>query len=332
MGLGGMLGLFLSIVIHELAHSLVAKRAGLPIGGITLFVFGGVAGMEEEPERPGVEFAMAIAGPITSLVLAALFWGIAEGGEYLAWPMPLTKALAYLALINAIVAGFNLIPAFPLDGGRVLRSIIWGIKGDIKTATRWASRAGRGLGLLLIILGIATSFLGGSLIGGVWYVLIGLFIRGAASGSYRQMMVKQALSGATVGDFMAKDVVSVPGDASVQSLVEDYMYKHHFKMFPVTSNGRLEGLVSTKQVKPIPREEWGNRKVDDIAVKPNGTNTISPDTEVFKALREMNKNQVSRMLVVDGEQLKGVIALKDILHYLNLQMELEEGEESPFSR
>jgi Zn-dependent protease/predicted transcriptional regulator len=321
MGIIGALGLFLSIVAHEFAHSIVASRYGMPMKGITLFIFGGVAEMGEEPPKAKAEFMMAIVGPLSSIGIALIFYAIYRTSGFL--PEPISGVLAYLAWINAILAGFNLLPAFPLDGGRVLRSILWGIKKDLNWATRISSRIGSGFGILLIVMGVL-NVLRGNFIGGMWWFVLGIFLQGAAKMSYQRLVTRKALEGESVRRFMKSDPVTVKPNISLKDLVEDYVYKYHFKMFPVVENGgRLMGCVTTKDVKRVPREEWDRRNVGEIAERCTPENTIQPEKDATEALSVMNRNRASRLMVVEGERLVGVIALKDMLNFLSLKVELD---------
>lgn len=323
MGILGALGLFASIIFHEFSHSLVARRYGLPMKGITLFIFGGVAEMDDEPPSAKAEFMMAIAGPASSIVLAIGFYIVSLVGKGGLWPSPLNGVIQYLALINIILAAFNMVPAFPLDGGRVLRAALWSWKNNIKWATRMASQIGSGFGVFLIALGVV-AVLTGNLIGGIWWFLIGMFVRGAAQMSYQQVIIRQALEGEPISRFMEPNPVTVPPSITIQELIDEYVYKHHFKMFPVLDNGKLSGCVTTRQVKEIPREEWSQRVVGDLMGQCSEENTITPDTDSMKALSIMRKSDASRLLVVDGDRLVGIVSLKDMLKFLSLKVELEE--------
>jgi len=323
MGIAGALGLFGSIIFHEFCHSIVARRFGLPMKGITLFIFGGVAEMEDEPESPKAEFFMAAAGPLSSILLAGIVYLIYTVGTTAGWPGPVTAVLWYLSLLNSILAGFNLIPAFPLDGGRILRSILWRIKGSLRWSTRVASGFGSGFGIFLIVLGIV-SFIGGAFVPGIWWFLIGMFIRSASQMSYQRVLTRKALAGEPTSRFMKEDPVTVPPSASVEQLVNDYFYKYHYKMFPVSQDGRLSGCVTAKQVKGLPREQWNQRSVRDVAQPCSDENTVDAHTDAMKALSLMNRTGNSRLMVVDGQRLVGVITLKDMLKFLSLKMDLEE--------
>ncbi len=322
MGVAGTLGLFLAIILHELSHSLVARRRGLPIKGITLFIFGGVAQMEEEPTSPQTELQMAAAGPAASIALGCFFLLVRAGGRAGGWPVPVIGVISYLAFINFILAGFNLLPAFPLDGGRILRALLWRGQGSLRRATRISSRIGSGFGSILIILG-AVTFITGNFIGGVWWFLIGLFLRSAAQTSYRQVVIRKTLEGEQVARFMNERPVTVPAEATVEELVNDYVYRHHFKMYPVIENGRLAGCVTTKQVKETPREQWSTRRVGELASSCSQENSISPDAEAVTALGLMTRTGNGRLLVVDDGRLAGIITLKDLLGFLSVKLDLE---------
>jgi Zn-dependent protease/CBS domain-containing protein len=326
MGIAGALGLFVSIIIHEFFHSIVATRFGIPMKGITLFIFGGVAEMSEEPPSPKAEFLMAIAGPASSVVLALVCFAGYHAVQVANGPETLAGVLGYLAAINAILVAFNMLPGFPLDGGRMLRAGLWHWKGDIRWATRIASHVGSGFGAVLIILGIL-NVLGGNFVGGMWWFLIGMFLRGAASQSYQQVIIRKAMEGEKVRRFMNQDPVTVAPSTSIRELVEDFIYGYHYKLFPVVDNGTLLGCVTLQQVKEVPQDMRKTRTVGDVMGVCDSENTIAPDTDAMKALSRMSRTERSRLMVVDGNRLMGIITLKDLLRFLSLKVELEEGEE-----
>jgi Zn-dependent protease len=325
MGILGALGLFASIVFHEFFHSLIARKHGLPMKGITLFIFGGVAEMAESPPSPKVEFSLAIAGPLSSIFLGVFLYTIYFLGKLIGWSTPINAVFNYLALINLVLAFFNLIPAFPLDGGRLLRSALWGWKKDLRWATRIASNAGIGFGILMMGLGIINILIG-NFIGGMWWFLIGMFLRNSAATSYQQLLMKQMLSGESVYNFMNPNPISVPPHISLSQLVEDYIYKYHFKMFPVVESDKLIGCISISQVKQIPRERWREVTVGELAEDCTLENTISPQADALKALSLMNRTGKTRLMVVENDRLVGVIALKDLLKFLSLKLDLEGSE------
>jgi Zn-dependent protease/predicted transcriptional regulator len=322
MGVTGLIGLMFSLVLHELSHSLVARRYGMPIRGITLFIFGGVAEMEDEPPSAKAEFLMAIAGPIMSFGLALAFYGVSLAGEAQGLPDPVLGVTRYLAFLNALLAAFNLLPAFPLDGGRVLRSGLWHWKRDLRWATRVASRIGAALGIVLMGLGVA-SVLTGDFIGGMWRFLIGLFLHGAARASYFQLMMRRALEGEPVRRFMSAKPVTVPPATTVRELVEEFIYRHHHDMFPVTGEGKLIGCVSTREVKAVPRERWDRLTVQEIAKPCSPENTIDANQDAVKALALMQRTGKGRLMVTQQGRLVGILALKDLLHFLSLKIDLE---------
>jgi Zn-dependent protease/predicted transcriptional regulator len=324
MGIGGALLLFASIIVHELAHSLVARRSGLPMKGITLFIFGGVAEMDREPPSAKAEFQMAIAGPLTSVAVGVIFYFMSSSMRGV-WPAAVTGVLSYLALINWVLAAFNMVPAFPLDGGRVLRSLLWHWKGNIWQATRIASSIGSGFGMVMMIYAIVP-LLHGDMISAVWWFLIGMFLRGAAQGSYQQLVVQRMLEGEPIRRFMNTNPITVSPAISLEDLVENYVYKYHYKMFPVVNaSNELLGCITTKEVKEIPRSEWARNSVQAVMRATCSQDTVTPDTDAVKALAQMRSSQNSRLMVVEGGHLVAVLTLKDLLNFLSTKFELESG-------
>jgi len=322
MGVAGALGLFASIVLHELAHSLVARQHGIVMSGITLFIFGGVAEMTEEPPSPKAEFQVAIAGPIASVLVSAVCALFVSAGGVLGWPDPLTGVFKYLSVINVILVLFNMIPAFPLDGGRVLRALLWQRKKSMIEATRITSRIGVGFAFVLIGWGVLRAVFG-DVVGGVWSFLIGMFLRNAATMSYQQLLVRQSLAGETVARFMRADPITVHSDMLIATLVEDFVYRYHFKLFPVVDGDRLVGCITTRHIRGVKREEWTHTKVADVADPCGPENSIEPTVNAVQALAQMSRSRVSRLMVVDDGRLVGVVTLKDLLQFLSLKSELE---------
>jgi Zn-dependent protease/CBS domain-containing protein len=320
LGAGGAVGLFVSIVAHEVSHAIVARRNAIPMRGITLFIFGGVAEMDAEPPSAASEFRMAAAGPIASFVLGGLLFVISY---LLRWPA-IASLFAYLATINIVLAIFNLVPAFPLDGGRILRAALWHRWKNLRRATKAAATVGSLFGLLLIFGGIYMVIAHGEFIGGMWLALIGLFVRNAAAASYRQVLLRRALEGEPVRAFTRGDPVTVQSWLSVQSLVDDVIYHHHHKLYPVVDDGRLKGCVSTEDVKALPREDWRHRTVADIARGCSVENTVHPDTDALDALHAMRRGKRSRMIVAENGSLVGVLSVKDLLEFFALKVDLEE--------
>lgn len=323
MGLGGMLGLFVSIVLHELAHSLVARAFGMDIKGITLWLLGGAAELGDEPPSARAEFLMAIAGPIMSVALAGVFLGAATALGTAGATPPFEGVLRYLALLNMVLAIFNMVPAFPLDGGRVLRSILWAIKGDLHWATWLSSRIGTWFGLAAIALGILTA-ISGYLVQGFWWVILGMFIRFAADASYHQLEVSRTLADKTVRSLMTSNAVTVPPDITLDELVNKWVYRHYHEFFPVVDGDRLLGSVGREEIKQADQEKWGEVTVADVMTPAGGTGTISPEEDAVHALRKMQENTRSRLMVVEGERLVGVLTLKDMMRLISLKMDLEK--------
>jgi Zn-dependent protease len=321
MGILGMLGLFASLVLHELSHSIVARHYGLPIRAITLFIFGGVAEMTREPATAKAEFRMAIAGPIASALLALGFYVLAGLGTAAALPQPLTGVLYYLAIINAVLAAFNMLPAFPLDGGRVLRAALWHYRKDLRWATRVAATSGEVFGVLLIVLGVL-SILQGDLIGGIWWCLIGLFLRSAAAGSYTQLMTQRTFEHQPVARFMTPEPIAVAPETTLKELVDDYLYRHHHDLFPVVRDHQVIGLITPREVRAVPRDHWLLTSVSAVMIPLAEAHCIGPDEDAFKALVRMRQSGSSRLLVIAHGRLLGIVTLKDLLDYLTLRQDL----------
>lgn len=322
MGVASALGLFVSIVLHEFSHSIVARRFGIQMKGITLFIFGGVAEMTEEPPSPKAEFFVAIAGPLASIAIAGvcgLLYNVALSQE---WPVTIRGVVGYLSLVNVVLVIFNLVPAFPLDGGRVFRSILWAARKDLRWATRVTSQSGSFFGLLLIAMGLL-ALLQGNFVAGMWWCLIGLFLRSAAGMSYQQLMLRRALEGEPVSRFMNTQPVTVTADATLQNLVDDFVYQYHHKMYPVTQNGHLVGCITMRDIKETPRDQWDRVRVGDIAHACSPENTLPADADAMEALTYMNRTGASRLMIADGDRVVGVIALKDLLDFFALKIELE---------
>jgi Zn-dependent protease/CBS domain-containing protein len=326
MGLAGVVALFFSVVLHEFSHSVVARWYGIPMKGITLFIFGGVAEMHDEPPSPKVEFLMAIAGPIASVFIAIGFGIGFVVGSALQWPVEVTGVLGYFTIVNIMLAIFNMIPAFPLDGGRVLRAGLWYWKGSLRKATKIAARAGSMFGLLLVVLGVVALIMN-QFVGGLWWILIGLFINSLAGRSYQQVLIRQALSGEPVSRFMRTDPVTVPRSISVRDLVDEYIYRYHYKLFPVVEGERLLGCVTTRQIREMPREEWDRQTVGAVAASCSSANSIPPDLDAMRALGKMHETGATRLMVVEGDRLLGLLTLKDLLRFLSVKIELEEEQE-----
>jgi Zn-dependent protease len=327
MGFAGFIGLAASIVAHEMAHALVARRYGMPIRGITLFLFGGIAEMEEEPNSPRGEAMVAIAGPLMSLAvgIACFGAGIALAHPGLA-PDPLrlvAPVLSYLAFINGLLVAFNLVPAFPLDGGRVLRAALWGWKGDVVWATRIAGRMGAWLGLLLMAGGVYELAMG-SAVGGVWWVLIGLFVRAAARAAVYQQEQRSRFHGERVRRFAEAHPVTVAPELPLNRLVEDCFEAYYLAGFPVIAeDGRLTGRVLLAKVKTVPPERWPDLTVADVMEPCPAEALVQADAEAASAYGRMRAGGRRQLLVVQGERLVGLVRLVSLQNYLAMNRRLQ---------
>lgn len=317
--------LFVSVFLHELSHSLVALRSGIPVSSITLHVFGGVSQLEREPDRPGTELAIAIVGPLTSFAVAAV---IALGASVLE-PGPVATAIVqYLVVVNVVVGVFNLVPGFPLDGGRVLRAGLWKARGDLAWATRVASQAGGGVGLLLIALG-AWRALTGEFLGGLWFVVIGLFLRQAAQASYQQLVIRRALAPRAVREAMTRAVVQVPPHLDLARLVDEFFWAHHVTSFPVVDAGRVRGIVSVHDLGRVPRDRWATTRVEELMVPLTDELVTSPHDSLWQALEKVSRNGVGRVAVVEDGRLAGYLSVKDVLHVLTVATAAATGDPGP---
>jgi Zn-dependent protease/predicted transcriptional regulator len=325
MAIATTIGFLFSIVFHEMSHSLVARHYGMPIRGITLFLFGGVAEMEQEPPSAKSEFLMAAAGPAASFVLSAVFFTLLALAGAWRFPTAVKGTLWYLGFLNGVLALFNLIPAFPLDGGRMLRAALWYWRKNLLWATRIATGVGEVFGILLIVLGVI-SILTGNFIGGMWRFLIGMFLRGAASASYQEVVARTALEGVPVSHLMTAQPIAVPPDASIATFVEDFVYRYHHRSFPVASNGILLGCVGTEQAARIERTAWATTRVEQIMARCAPEETVAPQNGAVAALTQMRRSGKSRLWVVDRSRLVGVLSLRDVMQLLSTKLELEQNE------
>ena len=319
MGVITALIFFCSVLAHELSHSLVSKARGVPVQSITLFIFGGIARISDEPKSPGSEFWMALAGPATSagigIVFGTLYLAIGRGKT------PLAALAAWLFYINLLVAGFNLIPGFPLDGGRVLRSIIWRITGNLRKATRIASNVGRGVAYLFILWGIWTA-LSGNLLGGIWMAFIGWFLVNAASSSYRQLTMREMLQGVKVSQVMMSDCPRLPKGLTIRELVDGYILRTTSRCFPVVDSGSVLGIITLNSVKEIPRDQWETMKVEEAMTPFDKLRTVRTDDDLYTVMRQMTEDGVNQLPVVEDGQLMGIVARDNLVGFINARSEL----------
>jgi Zn-dependent protease/predicted transcriptional regulator len=310
---------FLSVLIHEMSHSLVAKSRGIPVNRITLFIFGGMAQIEKEPDRPGHEFAISIAGPLASFVLAALFGLVWLLGRFI--PV-ISEPARYLTIINIALGIFNLLPGFPLDGGRVLRSIIWKSTGNFQRATHIASNIGRVIGFAIMGVGVVYFFIG-ALFNGLWLLFIGWFLQSSAGSSYQHMVMETSMKGIKVKDLINDQVTSVSEDITIKELVEDWFMKYRFGRFPVVDDHqRLIGVMSINDIKHIERDRWDEIKLGSIVKRVTEKEIIDMDSEISDAIKKMSLNNIGHLVVLEDEKLIGMLTRTDVMRFIQLRSEL----------
>ena len=323
MGLAAATLLFVSVLVHELAHSFVALRHGVEVVSIRLFIFGGVAQIASEPKSGRHEFLIALAGPVASMILACFFGGIYYLFSLLWSPSSALGVIAgCLALANAGLALFNLIPGFPLDGGRILRAILWDRWNDTGRATKVVSQIGNVFALLLIALGVVQFLLAKDLISGLWFIFIGLFMKQSALGSYQAVVLREALAGVKVRQIMTENVVAVDWLASLEELVRDYIYRHQFTHFPVFNRDELLGMVSLAQVKDVPKDLWPFKQVRDIMAPIDDVPSLKPNDDATEALSRMVSDDLGRMPVIEDGRLVGIVSRRDILNLFKIKSDL----------
>jgi Zn-dependent protease/CBS domain-containing protein len=332
---------FGSVLAHELAHSLVARSQGVPVRSITLFLFGGVSNIQREPSSPGEEFLITIVGPMTSIVLGGVFFvlsgvGLGSLASSVANPFaairslaPLPTLLLWLGPINVLLGIFNLIPGFPLDGGRVLRSILWAATGNLRRATRWASYIGQLVAWLMIlagigmVFGIEVPFFGTGFIGGIWLAFIGWFLQSASSQSYHQVVARDLLEGVPVSRLMRTDVPSVPPDVSVSSLVHDHIMGTDEHAFPVLDDSRLVGLVTLEDVRKVPREAWDRTIVSQIMTPRERLVVMAPGDDASEALEKLAQHDIRQLPVMQMDTFLGLLRRRDLVRFLQTQSSIQ---------
>jgi Zn-dependent protease len=321
-GLVGTLLFFSSILVHELSHSLTAVRSGIQIPEITLFIFGGIARLSQEPTSAVTELKIAVAGPLSSLALAGIFWAIAGALQPHAQAL-IIAVFEYLAWINLALAIFNLVPGYPLDGGRILRAIIWWRTGSVARATKWAADIGKGFAWALMIFGGVQIFTG-ALIGGLWLLFIGMFLRGVAAAGYQEVMMKQSLDGVRVKEVMVENVVSTSPDLHLDALTDKFFLRYGHGGFPVVEEGRPVGLVSLSDISNIAPEERQAKTVRDVMTRLSEALEIDPNASLVEALKKMTQQGTGRLLVMDLDKMVGMITKTGLLRFLEIKRVLEQ--------
>lgn len=322
MAVIAVIGLAVSIILHEMAHTLVGRAFGMSVDRITLFIFGGVAELHDEPKAPKAELLMALAGPAFSVVLSFVF-ALTAGALQAADVAPeFSGAFAYLATLNIVLAAFNMAPAFPLDGGRVLRAIIWMATRNADRATLIAARIGSGFALALMLAGVALALFAG-LASGLWWVLIGLFLRSAAQSALSDLEARRLLGGHRVREVMARRVETAPADMSLDSFVNFRLYASHHGMYPVVEGDRLLGVVEPDDILKTPRETWGSTTLGQVCKPLDGVPSAGSEEDAFAVLDRMRHQNSARMLVVDRGVLVGMVTVQDLLQRMALAAKFE---------
>ncbi|OGF57701.1 MAG: hypothetical protein A2Z21_05460 [Candidatus Fraserbacteria bacterium RBG_16_55_9] len=320
VGLVTSLLFFASVLAHELGHSVVALRTGLPVQSITLFIFGGVARIGREPTRPRQELLIAIAGPAVSALLGLLFWALSAS-----WPNPRSPLAAlseWLSYTNFALALFNLIPGFPLDGGRVLRAILWSIGGNLVRATRIASWIGRGVAYLFILGGLLLALLDGDWLSGIWLAFIGWFLDNAASMSYQQLALREMLSSRVTREVLQSDLPQVRRDLTLDRFIQEVLLKTGRRSFPVMDNGRPLGIISLHHVKTIPKASWATTTVEAAMTPLERTIQVGPEDTLARVLEQMTVDGINQVLVIQDEKLLGLISREQLLSFIQTRAEL----------
>jgi Zn-dependent protease/CBS domain-containing protein len=312
---------FGSVLVHELAHAVVSQARGIRVQDITLFLFGGATRARVESRGPGDEFLIALVGPLTSGLLAGLF-GIVAGLGRDVLSAPLAGTFGYLAWTNLLLAVFNLVPGFPLDGGRLLRSAIWKATGSLGRATRIASLAGQVVGWLLVAAGVAW-LLAGDLAGGIWFAFIGWFLVQAARSSYQELQLQQLLRRVEAEDVMAADLRRIPPELSLQDAVDDYFMRYDHSGFPVEEQGRTIGLLTLRGVRRVPREQWPTHRVRDHMVPLGDQVVVAPDARMDGVLGKLQDGETNRVLVAHDGEVVGIITPSDLARWLRRWRTLE---------
>jgi Zn-dependent protease len=315
---------FAGIVLHELSHSVVANARGLPVRSITLFALGGVAQMERDAPDPKTEFLVGIAGPVMSIVIGLVCLGLAyaAGWTGVATPrQPVPAVLVWLGYINIVLAVFNLIPGFPLDGGRVLRAIVWWKTGDAKRSTRTAARVGQAVALGFVVLGLLRFFSGAGF-GGLWLSFIGWFLLDAAGSSYAQADLGEGLRGVRVEDVMERDCPVIDSRSNLQTFADEHLLRTGRRCYIVVENGRVAGLITPHEVKEVPRPRWPYTTVDEVMRPLARLRTVAPDSSVLKALETMAREDVNQLPVLSNGRLEGILSRSHVLGLLQTRSEL----------
>jgi Zn-dependent protease/predicted transcriptional regulator len=326
MGFASVCGIFASIIAHEVAHAVIAEYYHMPIESITLFIFGGVAVMKGDPSHPKGEFFMAIAGPVMSVLMGLFFWAAkALVMLYLREAVAAWQVLGYLGALNMLIAVFNMVPAFPLDGGRALRAVIWKIKGNLVLATRIASELGAVFAYGLLAYACYRIVWYNDMLSGMWFGLLGFFVHGAGAYAVRQTENRSLLGSETVSRFLTPQVITVSPDLTINELVDNYVYKHYQRSFPVIDRDELVGVITLQSILSLDRHKWHWLHVASVMEALDDKNTVKPDYNAADALDLMQRLRKDQLLVADGKNFKGVVSYRDLAAYLSITMKIDSN-------
>lgn len=316
---------FASILVHELSHALMARASGIEVPAITLFLFGGVSQMAEEPEKPSTELRVAIVGPLASFVLAGAFWGLHALLAPGAGSLP-TAVVLYLAWINAALGVFNLLPGLPLDGGRILRALAWRVTGSLRRGTRIAASAGKGIAVGVMLLGGLQIF-SGALVGGMWLVLIGLFMRSTAEAGYQNLIILHSLQDCRVADVAVEDPITVSPQLSLAALVNDYFLEHGYRAYPVVEGDSVLGLITIDALRGLDEEERRVQTVKERMTPFSDEMQVSPELPLADALQRLARAPGGRLLVMRDRQLVGMLSKAGLARFVEIRQVLDQGRE-----
>jgi Zn-dependent protease/predicted transcriptional regulator len=326
MGFASICGIFASIIAHEVAHAVIAEYYHMPIESITLFIFGGVAVMKGDPSHPKGEFFMAVAGPVMSALMGLFFWA-AKALVLMYFPSARAawEVLGYLGGLNMLIATFNMVPAFPLDGGRALRAVIWKMKDNLVLATRIASELGAIFAYGLLACACYRIVLHDDMINGMWLGLLGFFVHGSGAYAVRQTESRSLLGAETVSRFMQAQVITVSPDLTISELVDNYVYKHYQRSFPVIDRGDLAGVITLQAILSLDRHKWHWLHVASVMEPLDAKTAVAPGYNAADALDLMQRLSKEQLLIADGKRFMGVVSYRDLAAYLSITMKIDSN-------
>jgi Zn-dependent protease/predicted transcriptional regulator len=314
---------FASVLLHELSHSVIARLNKINIKSITLFIFGGIAQMDSEPSTPKAEFFMAVAGPLASVALGGFFAIAYLGASAINLGVLATGPFLYLSIINLYLAVFNLVPGYPLDGGRVLRAFLWAVTNDIRRATRIASYVGQAFAFLLIFGGFYIVFVERAYwVNGLWFVFIGIFLQQVAAAGYENVVMHLTLSGVKVADVMTPDVVTVEATTMLDDLVNNYFMRYKHNKFPVVEDGAVIGVVALRDVQSVPRDSWDRTRTRAVTPPSDSRADVSPEMPAEDAIARMTEIRTGYLLVMEGAAIKGILTMRDLAGAIQMRRNL----------